>query len=92
MKSQPVTVSARGWIDFTGLIDLDVSSEFHEILPSDSNPLREKITALIAQTGSIMNIKITGPLKDPKFHPLPSPMKIFKKATDLLLEGVKDAL
>ena len=92
IKSPVFTILGKGWVDFENQLNFNLSAQFQERLPSGTESYQEKVSFLAAQFGSILNIKITGALNDPKFTAVPAPGKILEKGIKLLFEGVKDAL
>ena len=92
LKSPVFTVSGKGWVNFENQLDFNVNAQFAERLPSDAGSYQEKITSLGTQLGSILNIRITGALSDPKFTAVPAPGRIIEKGLKLFLDGVKGAM
>jgi len=92
IKSPVFTISGKGWVNFENQLNFNLNTQFEERLPTGTESYQEKISFLATQFGSILNIKITGALSDPKFTPVPAPGRILEKGIKLLFEGVKDAL
>lgn len=92
IKSPVFTILGKGWVNFENQLNFNLNTQFEERLPTGTESYQEKASFLATQFGSILNIKITGLLSDPKFTAVPAPGKILEKGIKLLFEGVKDVL
>jgi len=92
LQSPVFAVSGKGWVDFNHQLDFNINTEFESQLPTGSETYQQKISNLLTQFGSVLNIKITGSLNNPKYTPVPAPGRILEKGIQLFLEGVKDAI
>ncbi|MFA5059210.1 MAG: AsmA-like C-terminal region-containing protein [Candidatus Omnitrophota bacterium] len=89
LASDPVTLTAQGWIDFAGNLNFDVLSEFSDEVIEQSSSLRKTITAFLTQTGDYLKIKLTGSLKEPKYNVSVSSGEVIRRTKDLLIEGLQ---
>lgn len=92
LKSPVFSILGKGWVNFENQLNFNLTTQFEERLPTGTESYQEKASFLATQFGSILNIKITGLLSDPKFTAVPAPGRILEKGIKLLFEGMKDVL
>ncbi len=90
LKSEPMILKGKGWMNFAGEMDFNVVSEFNINTITHSESIKKTITALIAQSGPYLNIKVSGSLKAPKYALYPSATHMINTTKNLLLEGLKN--
>jgi hypothetical protein len=92
LKSDFVNLYGSGYIDFQGSLNWDVTSQVNEQSVIESRSVKKAITSILTETGDILEIKIVGTLKEPKYIPLPSSRGVLQKTRDLIKEGLQNVL
>lgn len=90
LKSQPLDLTGRGWIDMDQNINMLISPNFHqlEILKSQGN-LQKSLTALLSQAEGSLGIRLSGKLPNPDYKKEVRPVKVIQNAAENLIEGVQ---
>ena len=92
LKSEPVDLLCRGWVNFKGNISFGVFSKFSQETISQSGSLKKTITSFLTRTDEYLTIRLTGSLNKPSYMVLPSSVDLFKRTADYFLEGLQDIL
>jgi len=85
MQSPELVLDCRGKIDFDGNLDFTIYSTANKNVIRESVDIRKFITAIVGEISGAIAIKLTGTVKDPKFHPIPMPLDLIKNIKDFIL-------
>ena len=89
MDSEEVTVLGKGWVDFSGKLDFDITAHFSDKTIEESSSIKRALTTILSQTNDFMTIKLSGTLKEPKYSVVPLPIDLLKQTGELLKDGLQ---
>ena len=92
LKSKPVNLLCRGWVDFEGKISFGIFSQFSQETIARSTSLKKMITSFLTRSGDYLTIKLSGTLQKPRYVVIPASIDVFKKTTDFLLESLQSII
>ena len=92
LKSEPITFLCTGWLDLDGRLNLDIASQFNDAAIAQSESFKKVTTQFLAKTGDLLNIQVTGTVKEPQYTIRSSPINIIKKATGLIFNEIENIL
>ncbi|MFH1360915.1 MAG: DUF748 domain-containing protein [Candidatus Omnitrophota bacterium] len=90
LKSRPMTMLCRGWLDFAGNLNFYLFSRFSEETIARSESLKKIITAVLTQTDNYLTIRLTGTLKEPRYLVIPESVDVIKRAGDFILDTLQN--
>ncbi len=92
LNSAPLVIRAKGWLALDGDLSLKAVADFRESEILASPSLRRVTTALLAQTGNILGIRITGSIARPIYTKHLVPGRILRKAAGSLMGTLQAVL
>lgn len=84
VKGNVASLIGKGWIDFKGNINMDVTPTFSEITILQSESLKKGLTSLL---GKAVMITVTGTLEKPQYKVQTSPLKLITNILGTITEG-----
>ena len=85
-SSQSVQLEGKGWVDFAGNINFEVSPKLSQIELAKSDSVKKLPTEILSQA---ISVKCTGTIDKPQCGLSNAPIKIIEGTTDILKEGIK---
>lgn len=86
LESQTMKLMGKGWIDFDGKINFDITPKLSEIAMIESDSMKKWSSAFLS--ANVSRVRLTGSIQQPKYKANASPLKIIKGTTGVIREGI----
>jgi hypothetical protein len=83
--SDQLNLDCKGKLGFDGTLDFTVYTTVNKNLIRDSADLRKFTTAILEGLSSVLTIKVSGTIQNPKYKIIPMPLDLIKNIKDFFL-------